>query len=530
MTIAEFVDKWHNGAAKGGAGRHNGRFLGAIEDSVVYSAKDISTMLGHKRALNMNAACRAGLVDGASKVDRVWVASGSAWREWRNASGSRRFSIRKRLGQMRIRQVNEVTGAVVSAHVTNCVYSGSKTTYRVSAGNYTTVATADHRIFTDTGWVRLGDLVPGESKVMTYKYGSGVNPDKFKKIDGVWVSRWAEQVKGSVSYRQLGLCAISGDPLPISFHIHHVIPKHKRPDLAFDIDNVIAVAPDEHRKLHSTQGWQTGVPLLTEFTLVDSVDLECVQETYDLSISGEFENFFADGIVVHNSRNASSSRAIPTARLAISAIDDMCFPIIFGKNQPGMQASGETLVGDDYMEARSIWKSMAETCAAGSKRLSELGLHKQWANRILEPFQHIHVVVTATEWQNFFDLRCHKDAQPEMQALAYAMHHASQASTPQYVANGGWHLPYVSEDEKHQYGVDTLIKMSAARCARVSYLTHEGKAPNVEEDINLYNRLVNAVPPHMSPVEHQAMAVPSSKFFANFRGWKQHRWDLERNT
>jgi thymidylate synthase ThyX len=93
-----------------------------------------------------------------------------------------------------------------------------------------------------------------------------------------------------------------------------------------------------------------------------------------------------------------------------------------------------------------LWKWAAQDAANAAEKMNEAGLHKQVVNRILEPFQHIHVVMTATEWQNFFDLRCHPDAQPEMQALAYAMHHASQASTPQYVANGGWHLPYVSEE------------------------------------------------------------------------------------
>ena len=228
------------------------------------------------------------------------------------------------------------------------------------------------------------------------------------------------------------------------------------------------------------------------------------------------------------SRNASSSRAIPTSKLISLATDDMYEPVRYGKNQGGMQASDECLVEADLDEARSIWYDMADYCAQGVKRLNELKLHKQWANRPLEWFSHISVVVSATEWRNFYDLRCHASPQPEIDELAYAMFHASRASTPRYVPNGVWHLPYVSEDEKHNYGGDTLIKMSAARCARVSYLTHEGKTPNVDEDVALYNRLVNANPPHMSPVEHQAMAIPSSKFFANFRGWKQHRWDLER--
>jgi len=523
MTIAEFVDKWHNGAAKCVASRHNGQFLDSIDDRTIYSARDISNILGHKHALNINTACRKGFVVGASKVGRVWTANGAAWKAWRHASGSRRFSLRKRLEQMLIRQVNEVTGAVVSAHVTDCVYSGRKTTYRLSAGDYTTVATADHRIFTNVGWVRMGDLIPGESKVLTYKYGSGVNPEKFKKIDGVWVSRWTEQVRGDVSDRQLGRCAISGDPLPTSFHIHHIIPKHERPDLAFDIDNVIAVTPDSHREIHITQGWQIGVPLLTEFTTVDSVELECVQDTYDLSISGEFENFFADGIVVHNSRNASSSRAIPVTKMIESILKDPAMPIHWGKNQPGMQADEE--LDESYREeCRIQWLQAMDDACVHASVLDHLGAHKQIANRILEPFQHIHVVVTSTEWDNFFALRDHPNAQPEFQELAGQMHCLHLMNTPTPVAFGDWHLPYTQESDGPLH---KRIVKSAASCARVSYTNHEGKESTDEEDSKLYLRLIMADPPHMSPVEHQAMAVPGDKFFANFCGWRQHRWELE---
>jgi hypothetical protein len=525
MTIAEFVDKWHNGAAKSVASRHNGQFLNSIDDHTIYSAREISNILGHKHALNINAACRNGFVVGATKVGRVWTANGSAWKAWRNASGYRSFSVRKRLARMRIRQVNEVTGAVVSAHVTDCVYSGSKTTYRLRAGSYTTVATADHRIFTDAGWLRVGDLIPGESKVLTYKYGSGGNPDRFKKIDGVWVSQWAKQVKRDVSDRQMGCCAISGDPLPQSFHIHHVIPRHERPDLAFDVDNVIAVTPNSHRKMHATQGWQEGVPLLTEFATVDSVELECVQDTYDLSISGEFENFFADGIVVHNSRNASSSRAIPISKMIQSIRDNPAMPIHWGKNQAGMQADEELDV--PYKEqCQVLWLWAMDDACRNAAVMEHMGAHKQIVNRLLEPFQHIHVVVTATEWDNFFALRHHPKAQPEFQELAMKMQAAYASNVPKLVAFGDWHLPYTDESDGT---VRRRIIKSAASCARVSYTNHEGKESTEEEDSNLYLRLVTADPPHMSPVEHQAMAVPGDKFYANFRGWRQHRYDLERN-
>jgi thymidylate synthase ThyX len=155
-----------------------------------------------------------------------------------------------------------------------------------------------------------------------------------------------------------------------------------------------------------------------------------------------------------------------------------------------------------------------------------MGAHKQIVNRLLEPFQHIHVVVTATEWDNFFALRHHPKAQPEFQELAMKMQAAYASNVPKLVAFGDWHLPYTDESDGT---VRRRIIKSAASCARVSYTNHEGKESTEEEDSNLYLRLVTADPPHMSPVEHQAMAVPGDKFYANFRGWRQHRYDLERN-
>lgn len=119
------------------------------------------------------------------------------------------------------------------------------------------------------------------------------------------------------------------------------------------------------------------------------------------------------------SRNASSSRAIPTSKLISLATDDMYEPVRYGKNQGGMQASDECLVEADLDEARSIWYDMADYCAQGVKRLNELKLHKQWANRPLEWFSHISVVVSATEWRNFYDLRCH--ASPSQRLTSWRM-------------------------------------------------------------------------------------------------------------
>jgi len=226
------------------------------------------------------------------------------------------------------------------------------------------------------------------------------------------------------------------------------------------------------------------------------------------------------------SRNASSSRAIPIAKMIENIRRDPAMPIHWGKNQPGMQADEEIGEYEKYVSV-NIWRQAMDNACVLAEELAKLGAHKQIANRLLEPFQHIHVVVTATEWDNFFALRDHPMAQPEFQELAGQIHELYKTNTPKFVAFGDWHLPYTQESDG---AVPGRIIKSAASCARVSYMNHEGKESRWEEDVKLYERLTTADPPHMSPVEHQAMAVPGNKFYANFRGWRQHRWELERGA
>jgi hypothetical protein len=245
------------------------------------------------------------------------------------------------------------------------------------------------------------------------------------------------------------------------------------------------------------------------------------------------------------SRNASSSRAIPVKKMIEMVRSEPAMPIHWGANQPGMQAS-EQLVGERLDVAKSAWMMAAKAAADIAETMMETGLHKQVANRILEPFQHIHVIVTATEWHNFFALRAHPDAQPEIQALAVAIREAMDASVPKLLHEGEWHLPYVTDEdflaiEQHignplnRNGVVEMAKkVSAARCARVSYLMHDGSKPSIEKDLELYERLVGGEPIHASPVEHQATpdfhnweGWENPHLHGNFVGWIQYRKEIE---
>lgn len=235
------------------------------------------------------------------------------------------------------------------------------------------------------------------------------------------------------------------------------------------------------------------------------------------------------------SRNASSSRAIPVQKQIDMVISEPAIPLAFTKNQKGMQG-GAALTGDEHEKAVAVWLAARDAMAGFAKQLADLEVHKQYANRLLEPFAHITVVATATDIANFYALRCHEMAQPEIHALADLMYAESLKSTPEYLINGQWHLPFITAEDveetkpwaRKNYGGRTtkvLIQRSVARCARVSYLNHDGTQSSIEQDMALYQRLMGAAPIHASPAEHQAKALSKTNkvYSGNLRGWTQYR-------
>lgn len=222
------------------------------------------------------------------------------------------------------------------------------------------------------------------------------------------------------------------------------------------------------------------------------------------------------------SRNSASSRAIPVSKRIEMIEADPFVPLSFGKNRKGMQST-EDLEGDDAEVAREAWLAACRDALRHARTLEAAGVHKQFANRVLEPFAFHTVIVTATEWENYFALRISEYAQPEIRRVSEAMKVAMDRSTPQKT----WHhLPLVTPEEGQKAGHLVLMKLSSARCARVSYLTHDGKA-DVDADLALADRLLSAG--HMSPFEHAAQAKIGcgSKFIGNFRApWVQYRKEL----
>jgi thymidylate synthase ThyX len=257
------------------------------------------------------------------------------------------------------------------------------------------------------------------------------------------------------------------------------------------------------------------------------------------------------------SRNSASSRAIPIAKQLRRVLEEPYVPIEFGSNQPGMQA-GPALDGERREAAEREWLRARDDAvrhvlalvtdpemAAGElldvlRRVEEatrtkerpgewLNVHKQVANRLLEPFMWHTVIVTATEWDNFWNLRCHSDAQPEIRLIAEQMRAAVERSDPAELDWSEWHLPLVRPEDREQVtSLQDLIKISAGRCARVSYLTHAGKR-DLKADIELHDRLLESG--HMSPLEHPARPLneeelTGSEWSGNFRGWHSYRKDI----
>lgn len=230
------------------------------------------------------------------------------------------------------------------------------------------------------------------------------------------------------------------------------------------------------------------------------------------------------------SRNAGSSRAIPVKTVLAQVWNDPAGPYYWGANRPGMQA-GDELGGWRLTLAKKAWKWAGRAACVFAWGLMKLGLHKQVANRILEPWQYINVVVSATEWENFIALRCHPDAQPEMQLLAddivSTMHQAVENDRVDVLKPGEWHLIYISDTERANLPLGVLLKLSAARAARVSYAPFDGNA-DIAKEIERHDKLVGSVPIHASPTEHQAMATTEwDPGWRNFRGFRQYRADVE---
>lgn len=217
------------------------------------------------------------------------------------------------------------------------------------------------------------------------------------------------------------------------------------------------------------------------------------------------------------SRNCASSRAIPSKKIFKLIDESPAVPIHWGKNQSGMQAYQELDQPIIYEESvytpNELWHKAKSSSISYASALASTGYHKQITNRIVEPFQMIKAVVTATEYDNFYWLRNHHASQPEIKELGECMIKASSQSEPilrtrsSPIPKDEYHLPYVSNDERDQYSLDNCIKLAVARCAAVSYRNEDYQ---LEKSKQIYDRLIGDDRKHSSALEHigRVMDIP----------------------
>jgi len=240
------------------------------------------------------------------------------------------------------------------------------------------------------------------------------------------------------------------------------------------------------------------------------------------TITATYPRFIHSEVMTHRdrARNAASSRAIPWPRMMAAIQESPVIPIRWGSEQRGMQTGGEI---EQKEEASAIWLEARDNMLYAAQQLADLGVHKSIVNRLTEPFMWITVVMTATEWANFIRLRCHEHAEIHFQRIAGMIRDALAASNPVSVPAGGIHAPFVQPDELDVLDSETIAKVSTARCARVSYLTHDGER-NVIKDLELFGRLCEGSGfGHWSPHEHVAFAAQHLMRSGPFVGWQQYR-------
>lgn len=274
----------------------------------------------------------------------------------------------------------------------------------------------------------------------------------------------------------------------------------------------------------------------------------------------EYHRFIHSELMTHRlfSRNAMSSRAVPVSKMIEQVRNNPATPIHWGKNQAGMQAA-DVLDGENLSETKGEWFLAAQNAADSAEFMSQEGAHKQIVNRLLEPFQMMKTVLTATEFDNFFWLRCDPDAQPEIQELAKCMFDAMRKSQPEVLESKQWHTPYVEHIFKggkfESYCLtdeeDNVIKLlteeeakaiSASCCAQVSYRTLNN---TYEKAMDIYSKLASGRKVHASPFEHVAKPMGDSPshedgvthkddvgnyWSGNFKGWIQLRQTLNNHV
>ena len=260
--------------------------------------------------------------------------------------------------------------------------------------------------------------------------------------------------------------------------------------------------------------------MITAKIVADSVSIDNGNRITTFLLT--YPRFIHSEFMTHRvfSRNAASSRAIPLKKMISNIRENTAGPVHWGAEQKGMQSGGEV---ENKAEAQKIWAEAAESAIGYAEKLAGIGLHKSICNRVIEPFAHMTTLMTSTQMVNFFNLRAHKDAQPEFQELAYQMLELWLDNKPVEKKVDEWHLPFADKYVSEGLTEEQLLKIVVARAARTSYLNMENEIDH-QKDYDLHDRLLASK--HLSPFEHAARADGAYWFDSdrgNFDGWIQYR-------
>lgn len=249
----------------------------------------------------------------------------------------------------------------------------------------------------------------------------------------------------------------------------------------------------------------------------------------------EFPRIILAEFNTHNalSKNASSSRAIPVPTMLKQVRENPAMPVRFGAANTGMQDKGEHVelvkfemgTHEGTGTAEEVWQLAGLYAADFAEFFHKAGYAKQICNRLIEPFQMMKVVMTATELNNFIWLRDHHMADPTIAALARKIKAAYEASVPTTLKPGSWHVPYYNNGDWTPSGflsagrdvivdrfgntLEHALIISSSCCAQVSYRKLDDtieKARGVVARLNLQGEEPDQ-PVHASPLEHQATPI-----------------------
>jgi hypothetical protein len=201
------------------------------------------------------------------------------------------------------------------------------------------------------------------------------------------------------------------------------------------------------------------------------------------------------------SKNSASSRAIPVTKMLDMVVNLPYIPSKWGLNKAGMQST--VFADEETSKAAALdWEECRDWCVTSARKLLDKNIHKQWTNRLLETFMWHTVLITGTDWWNFFHLRNNPQAHPDIQKSAELMQTLYETNKPWKLNYGEWHMPLMPDlDAMCDMHVMDKVKISIGRCARVSYLTHDG-VRDLRKDVELHDQLLKSG--HMSPFEHVA--------------------------